>query len=615
MEVENNQNLLNGFANETIFTTEMTRLKEAEVLMASLEEYVLRRYSPRPSAYIGKGAFQMKLDEVRSKVYSLETQRSDEELLWICEKITLLVNLCHNLEAAIRCAAVGGSSSAAEGIALCNDTDQVMDCLQLELRQRESQLSVLGPISNRLAKVKAHYLAQFMDDWRQQVRWQTSEFPRSQQLIISSEGANTFQLLRVLRNSAQLSADLVTGFLENFIKPLTNDRCTLNITERSSSTSIDSLIVDGRSNNSIKVDPSHNLQTAYSFLSGTLLPLLDLQEDSREVSVVFHLLAQRARRESPSILDELATSLHVDLPQVAALLNSYAVEADASKEALQIISEMEEMMITALEPTEVAEISNLPKNLSRPYLVSSWIPSLTESILRLSQASILLPVFSRLTRHFLALESEALSDPLKIAVFLNNCIYMADRCCLHSAISSSHIIMLKQKGTSLFLRYVNEHKAPEVPVSLPVPSALKTFISYIDFLGEMESAWKPSLPFDNYSRATALLFNTLSLGLEGYVFQQKFLTEFEVGLLKSLVMRAISMAEGWCRTSEKPLQVSPFRLTYLFRLLQMGAEDIALAWRSQMKPIKAVFTAQQVASLAKARFAFEEFDKLQAALV
>lgn len=83
---------------------------------------------------------------------------------------------------------------------------------------------------------------------------------------------------------------------------------------------------------SLTVDPSHNLQTAYSFLSGTLLPLLDLQEDSREVSVVFHLLAQRARRESPSILDELATSLHVDLPQVAALLNSYAVEADASKE-------------------------------------------------------------------------------------------------------------------------------------------------------------------------------------------------------------------------------------------------------------------------------------------
>lgn len=98
-----------------------------------------------------------------------------------------------------------------------------------------------------------------MDDWRQQVRWQTSEFPRSQQLIISSEGANTFQLLRVLRNSAQLSADLVTGFLENFIKPLTNDRCTLNITERSSSTSIDSLIVDGRSNNSIKGAYSNNL--------------------------------------------------------------------------------------------------------------------------------------------------------------------------------------------------------------------------------------------------------------------------------------------------------------------------------------------------------------------
>lgn len=59
MEVENNQNLLNGFANETIFTTEMTRLKEAEVLMASLEEYVLRRYSPRPSAYIGKGKFDI----------------------------------------------------------------------------------------------------------------------------------------------------------------------------------------------------------------------------------------------------------------------------------------------------------------------------------------------------------------------------------------------------------------------------------------------------------------------------------------------------------------------------------------------------------------------------
>lgn len=103
------------------------------------------------------------------------------------------------------------------------------------------------------------FLFQFMDDWRQQVRWQTSEFPRSQQLIISSEGANTFQLLRVLRNSAQLSADLVTGFLENFIKPLTNDRCTLNITERSSSTSIDSLIVDGRSNNSIKGAYSNNL--------------------------------------------------------------------------------------------------------------------------------------------------------------------------------------------------------------------------------------------------------------------------------------------------------------------------------------------------------------------
>ncbi|OQR79770.1 hypothetical protein BIW11_05502 [Tropilaelaps mercedesae] len=614
LEVEN-QNQLYELSSETVFSAEMSRLKEAEVLMASLEEYVLRRFGPRPSACIGKGVFQLKLDEVRSKVYTLENQPYDEELAWACEKITLLVNLCRNVEAAIRCAAGGATTSAAEGIALCNDADQVMDCLRLELRKRSENLDVLSPISHRLAKVKAHYLAQLTDDWRQQVRWQKSEFPRSQQLIISSEGANTFQLLRVLRNPAQLAADLLAGFLENFVKPLSTDRSSLNIIERSSSTLIELTTAENRSDNNIKVDPAHNLQTAYSFLSGILLPLLGLQEDSREVGAVFDLLAKRARREPPATLNELATSLHGDLPQAAALLNHYAIEADASKEALQIMSEMEEMMVTALEPVETAEIANLPRNLSRSYLVSSWVPSLTESILRLSQECILLPVFSRLFRHFSSMESEALSNPRKAAIFLNNCIYMANRCCLHSAISSSHILILKEKGTSLFLRYVNEHKAPEVAVSLPVPSALKAFISYIDSLAYIESSWKQSLLFDNYSRATGLLFNTLSVGLESYVFQQKFLTEFELGLLRSLVMRAISTAEAWCRESEKPLQVSSVRLTYLLRLLQMSSEDIVLAWRSRVKPLSGVFTAQQVLSLAKARFALEEFDKLQATIV
>lgn len=71
-----------------------------------------------------------------------------------------MVNVCGNLEAAIRCASSGSTVSATEGIALCNDADQVLDCLRLELRQRGDQVSVLGLISNRLAKVKAQYLAQ-----------------------------------------------------------------------------------------------------------------------------------------------------------------------------------------------------------------------------------------------------------------------------------------------------------------------------------------------------------------------------------------------------------------------------------------------------------------------
>lgn len=82
----------------------------------------------------------------------------------------------------------------------------------------------------------------------------------------------------------------------------------------------------------ITVDPAHNLQTVYKFISRTLLPLLTLQEDSREISAMLNLLGQRAREENPEAIDDLATNLHSDLPQTANLLTCYATEAEASKE-------------------------------------------------------------------------------------------------------------------------------------------------------------------------------------------------------------------------------------------------------------------------------------------
>lgn len=80
------------------------------------------------------------------------------------------------------------------------------------------------------------------------------------------------------------------------------------------------------------MDTVHNLQTVFSFLSGTLLPLLDLQEDSREVGAVFHILVQQARRESVATLEELANFLQPDMPQTATVLRSYAIDTDTSKE-------------------------------------------------------------------------------------------------------------------------------------------------------------------------------------------------------------------------------------------------------------------------------------------
>lgn len=281
----------------------------------------------------------------------------------------------------------------------------------------------------------------------------------------------------------------------------------------------------------------------------------------------------------------------------------------------QIVSDIRSMIVTALEPADSIEIDHIPDKLSRDYLVSSWIPPLTEKILSLHQESTLVPVFSLLFHHLSSMETEALSEPRKAAIFLNNCIYMANRFSLHLGISSNHIIMLKQRGTSLFLRYVNEHKVPEVAVSLPVSSSLKIFLCHIGSLAAMESAWKQSLPFENYSKTTALLFNALSIAIESYVFQQKFLTEFEVGLLKSLVGRAIQLAESWCRASQKPLQVSPVKLSHLLRLLTMNSEDITLAWRSQIKPLSNIFTSEQVTSLARARFPLKECDILHSVLI
>lgn len=275
---------------------------------------------------------------------------------------------------------------------------------------------------------------------------------------------------------------------------------------------------------------------------------------------------------------------------------------------------MEEMMLTALEPVEEAEIANLPKNLMRIYLVSSWVPSLADSILRLKHESVLLPVFSCLLRHLSALETEALSGAFKVAIFLNNCLYLANRCSLHCPVPTNSIIMLKEEGTSVFLRFVNEHKMNEVSMSLPVSSALKLFLFYMTSLQEMESAWKRSLPFENYSKAMGLLFNSLSASLESYIFQQKFLTESEVVHLKSLLLRSVSMAEAWQRSNERTLHVSGAKADHLLKLMQMTPDDMALAWKSRSGSIKSVFTADQVASLAKARFTLEEFDKLHSIL-
>ena len=82
------------------------------------------------------------------------------------------------------------------------------------------------------------------------------------------------------------------------------------------------------------MDPAHNLQTAYKFISQTLFPVLTLLEDSREISAILNLLGQRAREENPEVIDDLATNIHADLPQTANLLTGYATEAEASKEGI-----------------------------------------------------------------------------------------------------------------------------------------------------------------------------------------------------------------------------------------------------------------------------------------
>lgn len=40
---------------EKVLACETSYLKQAQVIMASLEECVLRRYNPKPSASLGKG--------------------------------------------------------------------------------------------------------------------------------------------------------------------------------------------------------------------------------------------------------------------------------------------------------------------------------------------------------------------------------------------------------------------------------------------------------------------------------------------------------------------------------------------------------------------------------
>ena len=239
---------------------------------------------------------------------------------------------------------------------------------------------------------------------------------------------------------------------------------------------------------------------------------------------------------------------------------------------------------------------------------------MADSILRLKHESVLLPVFSCLLRHLSALESEALCSSLKVAVFLNNCFYLANRCSLHCPVPTNTIIMLKEKGTLVFLRFINGHKMIEVSMSLPVSSALKLFLAYMTSLQEMEASWKRSLPFENYSKAMGLLFNSLSNSLESYIFQQKFLTENEVAHLKSLLLRAISLAEAWQRGNEQTLHVSSAKTSHLLQLMQMTPDDMALAWKSRTGPLKSVFTAAQVASLATARFTLEDFDKLHSVL-
>ncbi|XP_003746219.1 uncharacterized protein LOC100904239 [Galendromus occidentalis] len=595
---------------EKIFFKEGSRIQDAEVLLASLEEYITRRFDPKPTGFMSKGLFQLKLDELRSKIDVLESSSQDPDFLWICEKITLLINLCRNLEGAVR--SKSERVSAGEGVGACNDTDHLLDCLRLEMRQRGEETAILKPVTRRLTKIKAHYLSELTGDWRQQVRWQKSEFPRTRKLTISSEAGKTFALLNGLRNSSTLTTELLECFVENIVRPVVNDQCLITCSENTSLVQLEVIMVEKAEE--AKVNPLENLQTVYTFISKTILPLFSLQENSREIAAMLNLLGQRAREENPEAIDDLATNIHSNLPQTANLLTGYATEAEGSKEALQIVSEMEEMMLTALEPTEEAEISHIPNNLMRVYVVSSWVPSLADSILRLKHESVLLPVFSCLLRHLSACEAEALCSPFKVAVFLNNCFYLANRCSLHCSVATNSIIMLKEKGTSVFLRFINEHRMNEISMSSPVSSSLKLFLAYMSSLQEMEAFWKRSLPFENYSKAMGLLFNSLSTSLESYIFQQKFLTENEVVHLKSLLLRAISMADAWQRGNENTLHVSAARASNLLQLMQMTPEDISLSWKSQSGSLRTIFTADQVSSLAKARFTLEEFDKLHAVL-
>ena len=193
----------------------------------------------------------------------------------------MLINLCRNLEGAIHNKTEG--VSADQGVAACNDTDQLLDCLRLEMRQRGEDTVALNPVIRRLTKIKAHYLAevghwvnhwirvtkflkikaqssisatekfsirpynvsmQLTGDWRQQVRWQKSEYPRRHQLVISSEAGRTFALLNGLRNSSALTTDLLGRFIENIVRPVINDQCVVALFEKSALVQLEATIVD-----------------------------------------------------------------------------------------------------------------------------------------------------------------------------------------------------------------------------------------------------------------------------------------------------------------------------------------------------------------------------------